>query len=65
MDSCVGFPEIITLQRYVNKRTIETSETLELLKGQVDQTEEKLTHLDNSIKHVQDTLDRLLEKVSK
>ncbi|CAF1354511.1 unnamed protein product [Adineta ricciae] len=65
VDSCLSFPEIMTLQRDVNKRTIETSRMLELLKGQANQTEEKLTHLDHSIKHVQNTLDRLLEKLSK
>ena len=65
VDSCLGFPEIMTIQRDVNNRIIETNRMLGLLKDQIDRTEEKLTQLDHSIKHVHDTLDQLLDKLSK
>jgi hypothetical protein len=64
VDNCIGIPELIVMQRQINDKTDENTQTLTIMKLKVDKIEEKLIDMDQTMTKIQDTLHLLLNRIS-
>ncbi|CAF3597163.1 unnamed protein product [Adineta steineri] len=65
IDSCIGMPELIVMQRDSNDKIRENTQTLSIMKVKVDKIEEKLGDMDHAMINIQNTLHLVLNKISK
>jgi hypothetical protein len=65
VDTCVGFTELITIERNTSAQTEETVEEIVEIKTEVKQIKEELKNLNHSMNILQNTLNILLDKTIK
>jgi hypothetical protein len=65
MDNSVGFPELAALQRTTNTNTDDTIEKIEYLEFKINNVEEQLTDVKQSIDGIQNTLNLLVNTVTR
>lgn len=64
IDTCIGFPEVITLQRESNDKIQETRKHSIIMQKKIEQIEFTLENINQTIIHMQKTLDYLVNKPS-
>lgn len=62
IDTCIGFPEVITLQRESNKKIQETTKHSMILQKKIEEIELTITNMNQMIINMQRTLDCFLKK---
>ena len=63
IDSCIGIPELVVMQRETNDKIRENTQTLLIMNLKVDKIEEKLGDMNHAITNIQDTLHLLLNRI--
>jgi hypothetical protein len=63
IDNCIGLPELLTIQREVNAKTEDSQLQMSTMKSKVDQIEEKLTDMNQTMINIQNTLNVLLQRM--
>jgi hypothetical protein len=65
IDTGVGLPEIVTIQRETNTNTDKTMQKMENLELKIDSLENQINNMNRTIHSVQTTLNLLVDKVTK
>jgi len=65
VDSCVGFTELMTIERNTSLQTEETVEEIVVIKNEVKKMKKELNNLNHSMNILQNTLNIFLDKVPK
>ncbi|CAF3128291.1 unnamed protein product [Rotaria socialis] len=69
VDSCIDQTDILTLQRNTSDKTREVSQQLKIMKVKMDRIERELAemniYMNNAIRDIQNTLNTLLDKITK
>ncbi|CAF1417117.1 unnamed protein product [Adineta steineri] len=64
VDSCIGIPELVVIQRQTNDQTCENTQTLAIMKLKMNKIEEQLGEMNHAITNIQNTLHLLLNRIS-
>ncbi|CAF0800119.1 unnamed protein product [Adineta steineri] len=64
VDSCIGIPELVVIQRQTNDKTRENTQTLAIMKLKMNKIEEQLGEMNHAITNIQNTLHLLLNRIS-
>jgi hypothetical protein len=64
VDNCVGSPALLTIQRETSAKTQETTQQITIMKSKVDQIEEKLVDMNQTMMNIQSTLTCLLKRMT-
>jgi hypothetical protein len=64
-DNCIGLPELLNLQRDVSMKTDDTAECLQEMQTKINDIDEKLLRIDQSVIDIQKTLRLLLNRAER
>jgi hypothetical protein len=63
IDNCIGFPELITTQRQIYVQVQQNTEQSILMKSKMDQIEEKLIQINQTMMNLQNTLNHSFNSI--
>ncbi len=63
-DNCIGFPELMTIEREAIVKIQQNTQRSIITKSKIDQIEEKLVDMNQTMVNIQNTLNLLLNKIS-
>jgi hypothetical protein len=63
IDSCIGIPELVLMQRETNEKIRENTQTLVIIKLKIEKNQEKLGQMNHAITNIQNTLHLLFNRI--
>jgi hypothetical protein len=63
IDNCVGVPELLNIQRETNDKSQENADRLITMQLKVDQIEEKLVNINQTMMNIENSLHLVLDKM--